>query len=417
MVLAGILLDHIKTSIVFMNVPEIFILLPALLGLKGNLEMTMTSRLSSLANCGQLNNKNRLLIFRSNIALVQCQSIVIGFAAALFALLADLLYSSYSNIFIGNYYNRSIAFNYNHIPMLCATSIITASLTSLLLATIMITVICWTVKHDINPDNVATPIAAALGDLVTLAILYSIASIFYSIMDEWWFILVAIVIISLLLVNWLAKEARAHLSTGSSLGIKCWIPMFMAMFISSLSGFILSYSVIRFDDIAAYQPLVNGVGGNIAAIQASRLSSNLHMIRTFNQRDSRKKLSSLVKRFDGQNMLAFLTGNDVHSISAQTLLSVVIPFHLIFFVLLNQFNGYQHPAKNVWLFLFLYLISTFTQVFILLFLTGIIIMKLWKYGLNPDDSSIPYLTAFGDLFGTILLTIAFYSYEYLLKLL
>lgn len=46
----------------------------------------------------------------------------------------------------------------------------------------MITVICWTVKHDINPDNVATPIAAALGDLVTLAILYSIASIFYSIM-------------------------------------------------------------------------------------------------------------------------------------------------------------------------------------------------------------------------------------------
>lgn len=54
-----------------MNVPEIFILLPALLGLKGNLEMTMTSRLSSLANCGQLNNKNRLLIFRSNIALVQ----------------------------------------------------------------------------------------------------------------------------------------------------------------------------------------------------------------------------------------------------------------------------------------------------------------------------------------------------------
>ena len=93
MVLAGILLDHIKvifyfdfpfsfiyfvfhflfskTSIVFMNVPEIFILLPALLGLKGNLEMTMTSRLSSLANCGQLDNKNRLLIFRSNIALVQ----------------------------------------------------------------------------------------------------------------------------------------------------------------------------------------------------------------------------------------------------------------------------------------------------------------------------------------------------------
>ncbi|OTF71508.1 hypothetical protein BLA29_009655 [Euroglyphus maynei] len=71
MVLAGILLDHIKTSIIFINMPEIYILLPALLGLKGNLEMTMTSRLSSLANCGQLNKENRFLIFRSNIALVQ----------------------------------------------------------------------------------------------------------------------------------------------------------------------------------------------------------------------------------------------------------------------------------------------------------------------------------------------------------
>ena len=48
--------------------PEIYILLPALLGLKGNLEMTMTSRLSSMANCGQLNKENRLQIFRSNIA-------------------------------------------------------------------------------------------------------------------------------------------------------------------------------------------------------------------------------------------------------------------------------------------------------------------------------------------------------------
>lgn len=103
---------------------------------------------------------------------------------------------------------------------------------------------------------------------------------------------------------------------------------------------------------------------------------------------------------------------DQHSLSTQTLLSVVMPFHLIFFVLLNQFNDHQHPSKYLWLFLPIYLISTFIQVLILLLITGIIIMKLWKYGHNPDDSSIPYLTAFGDLLGTILLTIAFYLYEF-----
>ncbi len=45
---AGILLEHVQTWPLFVNVPEIFILLPALLGLKGNLEMTLASRVSTL---------------------------------------------------------------------------------------------------------------------------------------------------------------------------------------------------------------------------------------------------------------------------------------------------------------------------------------------------------------------------------
>lgn len=39
---------------VFKEVPEVFILVPALLGLKGNLEMTLASRLSTQANLGNL---------------------------------------------------------------------------------------------------------------------------------------------------------------------------------------------------------------------------------------------------------------------------------------------------------------------------------------------------------------------------
>ena len=36
-------------------------------------------------------------------------------------------------------------------------------------------------KCHINPDNVATPIAASLGDLTTLALLSSIATLFYKV--------------------------------------------------------------------------------------------------------------------------------------------------------------------------------------------------------------------------------------------
>lgn len=47
MVCAGILLDYVQHWDLFKEVPETFILVPALLGLKGNLEMTLASRLST----------------------------------------------------------------------------------------------------------------------------------------------------------------------------------------------------------------------------------------------------------------------------------------------------------------------------------------------------------------------------------
>ena len=50
MVGAGLVLDTVQHWSVFVSVPEIFILVPALLGLKGNLEMTLASRLSTLVS-------------------------------------------------------------------------------------------------------------------------------------------------------------------------------------------------------------------------------------------------------------------------------------------------------------------------------------------------------------------------------
>ena len=47
MVGAGIVLDIVQHWKVFETINEIFILVPALLGLKGNLEMTLASRLST----------------------------------------------------------------------------------------------------------------------------------------------------------------------------------------------------------------------------------------------------------------------------------------------------------------------------------------------------------------------------------
>lgn len=54
---AGLVLDRVQHWEVFSKISEIFILVPALLGLKGNLEMTLASRLSTQANLGHLDTK------------------------------------------------------------------------------------------------------------------------------------------------------------------------------------------------------------------------------------------------------------------------------------------------------------------------------------------------------------------------
>ena len=143
-----------------------YILVPALLGLKGNLEMTLASRLSTQANLGHMDTKSqKWTLIVGNLALIQCQAMVVGLLAALAAVILGWI--------------PEANFDIHHGLLLCASALVTASVASFILGLIMVAVILLSRQMSINPDNVATPIAASLGDLTTLALLSWIASLLY----------------------------------------------------------------------------------------------------------------------------------------------------------------------------------------------------------------------------------------------
>lgn len=385
MVAASLLLDKVQHWPVYQDVSEVYILVPALLGLKGNLEMTLASRLSTHANLGHLDTKKqKLSLITGNLALILCQAIVVGFLASLAAVIFGWVPKGKINI--------------KHALLLCASSVVTAFGASFALGFVMVGVIMSSRYFHINPDNVATPIAASLGDLTTLACLCWLASLFYNTMDSHPYLTVIFITISLIMVPVWAWIACRNEHTYKVL-FSGWSPVVTAMIISSISGLILDFTVSEFKGVAVFQLVINGVGGNLVAVQASRISTELH-------RKGKPGRLPYNMQVCISPCSAFCDSKETaHAGTAQMLMLMVIPGHLIFSYTISYLQA-GHTSFTL-IFIVVYLTAALLQVFLLLYIAQVMTLGMWKAGIDPDNSAIPYLTAIGDLLGTLLLGIAF----------
>ncbi|XP_053974237.1 solute carrier family 41 member 1-like isoform X1 [Hylaeus anthracinus] len=388
MVGAGLVLDLVQHWVVFEKVSELIILVPALLGLKGNLEMTLASRLSTQANLGHMDTpKQQWYMIVGNLVLIQCQAIVVGFLGSLVA------------IIMGAVRNGTISLDHSY--LLCASSLVTASLASFVLGLITAGVIVFSRHCHINPDNVATPIAASLGDITSLALLSWISTILYeSINKQDWVapLVIACYVLVTPLWVWIAKRNKY---TNDVLYFG-WTPVMIAMLISSCGGLILEFMVSRFENLTVFQPVINGVGGNLVAVQASRISTALH---------KQAELGTLLIPPGHTHPVIFITpianffGKGIHARTTRVLMAMVIPGHIIFIYMINYMKDGETSLTP--LFVFVYLCAAMLQVAALLYIAYIMIHWMWKRKIDPDNSAIPYLTSMGDLLGISLLAIAF----------
>lgn len=104
-------------------------------------------------------------------------------------------------------------------------------------------------------DNIAPPVAACLGDLVTLTLL-GIVSGFNVAFVNTPIPLIIIIVLTVAAVGWAIVTRRnkyvAHMLTEG------WVPLFLAMIISCGTGIVLDLFVSRYDGFALLAAVISG---------------------------------------------------------------------------------------------------------------------------------------------------------------
>jgi len=378
-VLAGEVLAKLKTWPVFLRVEELFILVPILLNLKGNLEMNLAARFSTSANIGELDlRQTRKSLVMGNMALLQVQALLVSLLAGIVAFILGLMsrtgLADSPSTLTGHdlsAYGVERGGYFECVMVLCA-SMIAASASSAVVGAFMCSLVVMSRFLKINPDNLATPLAASLGDLLALTILAIVARAGAEIMGTLWSTFILIGLLGFVAANVWFTLRNAYVQELIWAG---WIPLLLALAVSSGTGLVLQAYVNEFRGFGLIAQVVTGVAGNVAAIFVSRISTALH--------------GAKEERY-------LLTASTLFCISTPILIAF-----LAFIGLTGQVNiGFAFATSYTLLSLAIMAVSLVIAYYLTFW--------LWSRDYDPDINALPLLSAAIDLVGQILLVGAFF---------
>ena len=156
--MAGMILAHIKEELIL--IPGLLILIPGFLEMKGNIDGSLSSRLSSALHMGNLLPKIQNSAFlRQNIYATTLLSLIVSIILGVMALLVTYIY--YRVIYIKILY----------------ISIAAVVLSNLILNPITIVTCFWLFKHGHDPDNIMGPYVTTVGDVISLISLFIVVAV------------------------------------------------------------------------------------------------------------------------------------------------------------------------------------------------------------------------------------------------
>ena len=338
---------------IMIEYPIILVILPGLMGLRGNIYGSLASRFTTMLHLGEMNPTLKDKNVVKNI-----------FISILLSLLpVTILW------LVGVIKIREVG-----IAVAVFLIVITSTIfTSLLLgySTALATIIPF--KKGVDPDAVAAPIVTSIADLITIPLLVGFMFLYEDTPKTFYFLLVLAIILSLIVGKGFKigkQERKIFVEVLSIVGVLA--------FISSISGTLLeSYSDIIHASIifSVMYPAILDSTGNLGSVVGAKTSTRIH-------------LGEIEKLFNKTTVI---------EISLYTILAAILGIlaNLIAIsvvkLTLHTHIGFVKP------FLLLYPLLAFGVMWMAYFLA----ITFDRLGLDPDNATVPTITTLADIFSTL----------------
>ncbi|WP_457754198.1 magnesium transporter [Thermococcus sp.] len=332
--------------------PGILVILPGMMGLRGNVFGSMASRFSTMLYLGDLEPKIREKRVLRNIVIAMMLSLIPVTILWMIGVIKGIRYHSFQILLI----------------VISSTIFV-----SLLLGYFTAFVTIFSFKRGTDPDSVAAPLVASMGDLLTIPSLIAFILILEHSKTVFWTSNIGLILLLLFLVE-ISKVRRTELLEFKEL----FVIITLLALLSLISGFTLEKfsHLIQASVILgfAYPSLLSSFG-NYGSVIAAKTSTKLH-------------LGEIEKFFSVEPFL------DILSLFATT--PVIGSLINIFGIMLARLILGSSVSFSLELALTYPLMALF-----IMFYSYTISYFLFKRDIDPDNVAIPLISNNSDIFGTI----------------
>ena len=362
---AGVVLGSIVYR--FEELPGLLLMVPAAIGLRGNIFSTFGNRISTAVHTGTFTpTLRRETVFAQNVLATMSLTVVMSLVLALVARVVAIAFGIEDALGVLD---------------LVLISMVAGVLASLVVLGASVLLAILAVRRDWDLDNLVAPSVSTLGDVVTIPCVF-VASLLVG-TGAWTLWVAGLLVVVAVVVAVLS--VRSRLEDFRRIVVESIPVLGVALVLSTLAGVAVEKRLAVFAALPALlvlQPAFVSSAGSLGGILSSRIGTNLHL--------------GLVSPtlVPGRLVLA----------DAALVLGLALPVY-VFNALGAQVAAslLSQASPGVWWMLAVSLLAGALTVLFVIALAYYGTVAAWRVDLDPDSVGIPVVTASVDFVGVVCL--------------